>query len=164
MDFSNKKHSQIESWIKNHEDNGQTNVPLYIELLEDRARRAQEKQLLNLEASLSHLTQVAVGQRCTTYGALASASSVEWTKARHQMNGVGGHLDRLLDLCHARKLPMLPALCVNQSGLQSGELEETALAGFVTGARRLGFKVIDDRSFHHQCRDECWEWGRQQKD
>jgi hypothetical protein len=163
MDFSSKKHSEIESWIKNHEDHGQTNAPLYIELLEERARRTQEKQILNLEVSLSHLRQAAIEQRCTTYGALANASGVEWSKVRHQMNGVGGHLDRLLDLCHARKLPMLPAICVNQSGLQSGELEESALTGFATGAQRLGISVIDARAYHHQCRNDCWEWGRQQK-
>lgn len=160
MNFSSKEDAEIERWIKNHEEKSHTEVPLYLALLEERARRAQQKQHLNLEASLKHLMQVAVEQTCTTYGALAQASNVEWSKARHQMNGVGGHLDRLLDLCHARQLPMLPAICVNQSGLAKCELEESALAGFLTGARRLGFKVTDGRAFHHHCRDACWEWGR----
>ena len=158
--FPNKTDAQIDTWIKNHETGGLTSAPLYMRLLEERARRSQSKQVLIIEASLEHLRQAAIEQRCTTYGALANASNVDWSKARHQMNGTNGHLDRLLDICHARGMPMLPAICVNQSGLTNCELEETALSGFVTGAQRLGIKVTDARAFHHKCRDECWEWGK----
>lgn len=157
-----KSDPQIETWIRNHESQGLTAAPLYIRLLEERARRSQEKQLLNIETSLEHLKLAAIEQRCTTYGLLAKASNVEWSKARHQMNGANGHLDRLLDICYARNLPMLPAICVNQSGLADCELEDTALAGFATGAQRLGIRVLDAREFHHKCRDECWEWGKTQ--
>lgn len=157
--FLKKSDAEIEIWIKNHEEAAQTNTPLYFQLLEERAHRSQ--QILYPEISLALLKQVAVDQTCTTYGALAKASKVEWSKARHQMNGLNGHLDRLLDLCYARQLPMLPAICVNQSGVADCELEETALSGFVTGARRLGFNVVDAREFHHHCREECWKWGRE---
>jgi hypothetical protein len=78
------------------------------------------------------------------------------------MNGPSGHLDRLLDLCHARGLPLLTAICVNQSGVADGELGKDALTGFAAGARRLGLLFADDRAFHHKCRDECWQWGRDQ--
>ena len=160
--FVTKSDPEIETWIKNHEKEGKTTTPLYMKLLEERARRSQQKHGLDREVSLSVLVQAAIEQKCTTYGALAKANNVEWSKARHQMNGTNGHLDRLLDVCHARGLPMLAAICVNQSGLETGELEETALSGFVTGAQRLGFKVTDARAFHHQCREECWQWGRSQ--
>lgn len=160
--LTTKTDVQINTWIKNHEIQGLTAAPLYIRLLEERARRSQATQVLNIETSLAHLQRAAMEQRCTTYGALAMANNVEWSQARHQMNGANGHLDRLLDVCYARGLPMLPAICVNQSGLENGELEATALAGFATGAQRLGIKVLNAREFHHKCRYECWEWGRQQ--
>ena len=83
--------------------------------------------------------------------------------ARHQMNGVNGHLDRLLDLCHARHLPLLTAFCVNQAGVSTGELGEDPLAGFVTGARRLGLLVTNARAFHHKHRDDCWAWARRRR-
>ena len=163
MDLSTKTDKQIEVWIRNHEaEAGATTRPLYQQLLEERARRAQAKQRLNLETSLQVLKQAAEGQVCVAYGELAKAGGVDWSQARHQMNGPGGHLDLLLDLCHARGLPLLPALCVNQEGVASGELGEAALAGFVSGARRLGLSVTDSRSFHHECRDQCWDWGRHQ--
>jgi hypothetical protein len=77
------------------------------------------------------------------------------------MNGANGHLDRLLDVCHARHLPLLPAICVNESGRQTGELEPSALRGFCTGARRIGYVFVDELMFHHQQRDQCWRWGRE---
>lgn len=78
------------------------------------------------------------------------------------MNGANGHLDRLLDLCHARGLPLLTAICVNLTGVSTGELGDDALVGFATGARRLGWPVTNPRALHHRCRDECWAWGKTQ--
>jgi hypothetical protein len=162
MDFSKKTDSQIEQWIANHEANGATSAPLYLALLEERIRRAQATQKMSFERSLEHLKRAAIEQRCTTYGALAAASGVEWSKARHQMNGAHGHLDRLLDICHVKGLPLLTAICVNQGGVDAGELGEDALEGFANGARRLGISVGDPLEFHHACRDECWAWGQGQ--
>jgi len=78
------------------------------------------------------------------------------------MTGSAGHLERLLETCHARSLSLLTAICVNQAGVQLGELGSEALAGFAAGARRLRYSFTDPREFHHRCRDECWEWGRHQ--
>jgi hypothetical protein len=161
VDLTGKKASEIETWIKNHENAKKTSEPLYLELLEERARRAQEKQKLDFGRSLEHLKQAAIHRTCTSYGDLAKASGVDWSTARHQMNGPNGHLDRLLDICHARGLPLLTAICVNQTNVADGELGEEALAGFVAGARRLGLEVTDPVEFHHRCREECWAWGAQ---
>lgn len=157
--LSSKSDQEIEQWIQNHEKNRATDQPLYRDLLEERVRRAQTRQLLNVERSLEELRNAAIAHKCITYGDLAKASGVEWSQARHQMNGVGGHLDKLLDLCHARELPLLTAICVNQEGLANCELSDGALSGFVAGARRIGRSVTDERAFHHQTRDECWMWG-----
>ena len=163
MDLQAKTDDEINQWIANHErKTGGTAQPLYRQLLEERARRAQFKQKLNLEKSLERLKDAARRGVCITYGDLAAASGVEWSQARHQMNGASGHLDRLLDLCHARGLPLLTAICVNHAGVSTGELGDDALTGFTTGAQRLGLLVTDPRTFHHRCRDECWEWGRKQ--
>lgn len=159
MDISFKTDSELDTWIRNHETAKKTGEPLYHRLLEERARRSQSKHRLDFDKSLEHLKTAARSQRCTSYGELAAASGVDWSKARHQMNGPGGHLDRLLDICHARGLPVLTAICVNQSNLDDGELGDAALAGFAAGARRLGMSVADPREFHRQCVKECWEWG-----
>lgn len=163
MDLSVKTDAELNQWIANHERRpGGTAAPLYRWLLEERVRRTQMKSDLKPERSLEHLRQAATRQVCTTYGDMAKASDLEWTRARRQMSGTNGHLDRLLDLCHARDLPLLTAICVNRSGICTGDLEEAALAGFVAGARRLGILVTDAPAFHRSCRDECWRWGREQ--
>jgi len=162
-DLTAKSDRELNNWIKNHEEQKATGSQLYRDLLLERARRAQEKQLLDFETSLAHLMQAALEQRCTSYGALAAASDVDWSQARHQMNGPNGHLDRLLEICHAKGLPLLTAICVNQQNLDTGELGEDALAGFATGAQRLGLHVGEPIEFHHKCRDECWAWGRNAK-
>lgn len=161
-DFSSKTDAEIDQWIANYEKGGQTEAARYYELLEERGRRSGKRQGLDLERSLSALKQAAISGICITYGDLAKASGVEWSKARHQMNGKHGHLDRLLELCHARQLPLLTAICVNQSGLRDGELEENALSGFAEGARRIGRTFADELAFHHACREECWIWGQTQ--
>lgn len=161
-DFSSKTDSEIDQWIVNFEKRGQANAALYYELLEERGRRSSKRPGLDLEKSLSALKQAAISGICITYGDLAKASGVDWSKARHQMNGKHGHLDRLLEICHARQLPLLTAICVNQSGLQHGELEKNALSGFAEGSRRIGRSFADELTFHHACREECWAWGRMQ--
>lgn len=163
MDLTKTTERELTNWLRNHENAGETKIPLYFALLEERARRSQATQKLRFDCSLEHLTQTAVAGICTSYGALAAANGVDWSKARHQMNGPNGHLDRLLDLCHARSLPLLTAICVNQSNIVDGELGEEALGGFVAGARRLGIEVGDPVEFHHSRRDECWTWGLRQR-
>ena len=127
-DFSKKTDAELDQWIANHETaRGGTAKPLFRQLLEERAERSQAKQKLSFARSLAHLRQTAIGQVCTTYGALAQASDVEWSQARYQMNGKNGHLERLHELCYARGFPLLTALCVNQRSVSDCELGDDAL-------------------------------------
>jgi len=161
MNLTAKTDKDLDQWIGSYEREHQTALPLYFELLEERARRSQVSQRLNLDRTLEHLKDAAVRQVCTTYGNVAKASGVAWTQARRQMDGANGHLNRVSDLCHARRLPFLTALCVNQRDVEAGELKGEALAGFVACAKRLGFFITDEQAFHRQQRDLCWVWGRQ---
>ena len=160
-DLSAKTDEQINALIRNHEQKNARDRPIYPLLLEERARRAAEKSLLDFNRSLALLREAAVMQTCVSYGKIAEASGVEWSKARHQMNGARGHLDGLLDICHAKGLPMLPAICVNKTNLATGDLDPSALLGFAEGARRLGHVFSDALDFHRARQKECWAWGRQ---
>lgn len=163
MELASKDDKQLNTWIVNHEAKGETDRPFYRELLEERARRAQAKHGLDIERSLAALKEAAIGQVCVTYGDVAAANGVSWSKARRQMSGAGGHLDRIVDVCHARGLPLLTAICVNKESVATGELGEDALDGFAAAAKRLGMAVHDPKAFHHESRDRCWEWGRAQR-
>lgn len=157
MELTAKTNAEIETWVRNHENAGKTATPLYRDLLEERVRRTQLTHKLNFDLSLEHLKLAAIQQICTSYGALAAASSVELSVARHQMNGTNGHLDRLLDICYSRGYPLLTAICVNQGNIADGELGDEALVGFAAAGQRLGLAVDDPIEFHHRCRDECWK-------
>lgn len=109
-----------------------------VELLEERVRRAQLTHKLDFGQSLEHLERTAINQICTSCGDLAMSSAQEWSKARHQMNGPNGHLDHLLDICHARGLPLQTAICVNQessSWLPNFFLAGPSRSGFWDSAR-----------------------------
>jgi hypothetical protein len=153
-----KTDDEIETWIGNFERKGITHDPVYKRLLEERAKR--QSRSLKPEVSMRHLYAMAQAGRFTTYGDLAKANGVPWNIARHAMNGAGGHLDRLLDICHARGMPLFTAICVNQAGLSSGGLSEEALKGFVGGAKRLGYHVTDESAFLHDCQVQCFEWAK----
>jgi len=164
MDLTAKNDPDLNRMIANYERKpGGVALPLYKQLLEERARRSQASQRLNPDRTLEHLKDAATRQVCTTYGNVAKASGVAWAQARRQMDGASGHLNRVADLCHARGLPFLTALCVNQNDVESGELKGEALAGFVACARRFGFLVTDEQAFHREQRDACWRWGLQQQ-
>ncbi len=163
MRFDNKTDAQIESWARKYEEAGKTDLPDYLLILAERTRRRQKKQKLNFDRSLAHLKECAIAGIFTSYGELAKASDVEWSKARHQMNGPQGHLDTLLDVCRNKDLPLLTAICVNQENLQTGRLGPDALAGFVDGAQRLGISVTDPEEFHQECVRKCFEWGKNQR-
>src|SRR5258708_23885670 len=95
-DLSNTSDAALRVWIENHERKGATNTALYRALVEEDARRRGGD--LNVETSLQHLMAAARTGQFTTYGSLAEASGVPWNKARHLMNGAGGHLDQLLSI------------------------------------------------------------------
>ena len=160
VDLNSKTDLEIESWIRNYERKSVTDTAFYKTLLEERVRR--QTSGLKLETSLSHLVSAAKAHKFTTYGDLAKASEVPWNVARHAMNGAHGHLDRLLDICHARGMPLLTALCVNQQGKNTGELGADSLKGFVNGAKRLGYKITNADAFLRDCQAQSFRWADDQ--
>jgi hypothetical protein len=162
MKLSDKSDDELESWINNHEKRGVTDTDLYRSLLEERARRNSTG--LNAETSLRHLLGVAKQHKFTTYGDVAKANGVSWNVARHAMNGEGGHLDNLLDICHARGMPLLTALCVNQNSVDTGDLSDDSMKGFIKGAKRLGYLVTDEQEFLRECQRASFSWAEQRKD
>lgn len=159
-DISKLAPARIAIWIENLRRGGNTGVPLFQKLLERQAELTGKG--LNVERSIAHLSAAARNGKFTTYGEVATASEVPWNLARYAMNGAGGHLDQLLDICHVRGLPMLTSICVNQANVTSGDLGPESLAGFIAGVRRLGFKVLDSeaKGFLEAKQLECFEWGR----
>jgi hypothetical protein len=154
VNFAEKSDQEIDTWISNHEIRKQTDSPLYRALLEERARRSSNH--LNVDRTLDYLRDYAKKQKFTTYGQVAEANGMDWKNARRHMPR---HLDRGLEVCHARGWPLLTAICVKQNEVETGELSGDSLAGFIKGVRRLGYSVTDEKQFLKDAQKACFEWS-----
>jgi hypothetical protein len=150
--------NEIRTLIANHERTKATTVPRYRELIDEHARRFGKG--LRVEVSLVYLKEAAKRGEFTTYGSLAEANGVHWSKVRRRMDGAHGHLGDVLSVCHAHGLPLLTALCVNKEAIKDGTLSDEALSGFIKAAKRLGYTMTDDRAFLKHCQKQCFAWGQ----
>ncbi|MEM5493282.1 hypothetical protein [Hoeflea sp. AS16] len=157
-----KSDADIDQWIANHERAGKTRSTLYQELIVDRNRRHGKG--LDLATSIAALTRSAKEKRYISYGDLAAANGLTWSKARLRMNGKHGHMDDLLAYCHSHEMPLLTAIVVGRDHLDSGEMDDETINGFVAGSRRLGVSVSEPVAFLKQCQSECFEWAARQAD
>lgn len=158
LDLISKSDVEIDNWIANHERLKKTDSDLYRGLIAERNRRFGRG--LKIEVSMRLLSEAAKAGRFVSYGELAEANGIVWSKARHLMNGKHGHLDDLLAYCNAHRLPLLTAIVVQKGKLDSGEMDDFTLAGFVEGAQRIGRDVTDSKIFLQKCQDECFAWGQ----
>lgn len=156
--LQSKTDKEIDNWIARHEENRRTDDSLYRLLIEERNRR--HGQGLNLKSSISFLIGSARDRRFVSYGDLADASNVAWSKARHRMNGAHGHLQDILCYCHARKWPLLTAIVVHKRYRETGDMDDFTLDGFVEGAERLGFVVLDRKQFLKEHQETCFNWAK----
>lgn len=162
IDLAKKTDAEIDNWIANHERVGETKTDLYVSLIAERSRRHGHG--LTIAKSMAALIAAARRHEFISYGELAEANEVPWTKARHRMNGKYGHLDDLLAHCHSNNLPLLTAIVVQKGKLASGEMDQFTLDGFIEGVQRLGIPVTDPSTFLENSQRECFEFdwaGRQ---
>ncbi|WP_417410525.1 hypothetical protein [Hoeflea sp.] len=158
--LENKSDADIDQWIANHERAGKTRSTLYQDLIVDRNRRHGNG--LDIATSIAAMTISARENRYISYGDLAAANGLSWSKARPRMNGNHGHLDDLLAFCHSHEMPLLTAIVVGREHLDSGEMDEETINGFVAGVRRLGVSVSEPVVFLKQCQSDCFEWAAKQ--
>jgi hypothetical protein len=156
MDLTSKSDSEIDTWISNHERLKKTDSDLYRTLIVEKGRR--HGRGLSIEVSMRAMMQAAKNGKFISYGELAEANGIAWTKARHLMNGKHGHLDNLLAYCQSNGLPLFTAIVVQKAKLDSGDMDDFTLAGFVEGAERIGRPVVDVRDFLQRCQEECFAW------
>lgn len=160
--LENKSDADIDQWITNHERAGKTRSTLYQDLIVDRNRRHGKG--LDIRISIAAMTKSAKENRYISYGDLAAANGLTWSKARLRMNGKYAHMDDLLAYCHSHEMPLLTAVVVGRNHLDSGEMDEETINGFVAGIRRLGVSVTEPIAFLKQCQSECFEWAAKQAD
>jgi len=160
--LENKSDADIDQWITNHERAGKTRAPLFQELIVERNRRHGKG--LDISTSIAAMTKSARESRYISYGDLAASNGMTWSKARPLMSGKHSHMDDLLAYCHSHEMPLLTSIVVGRDHIDSGEMDEETIDGFVAGIRRLGVSVAEPVEFLKQCQSECFEWAAKQPD
>ena len=142
IDLEKLSTAQIETLIENHRAKKATGAPLYSDALRELEKRKGKG--LDFDKSLSIIWQAAKERRYLSYKELADASGADWTQVHYE---IGRHLWGLLEYAHQKELPMLSAIVVNKSNVDSGKMERDTLKGFVGAARLLGYSVTDEEAF-----------------
>ena len=146
----------LKDMVLRHEKAGATDRPAYRSAMEELAKR--QSKALKPDVTISLLRKSAQEGKFTSYKAVSEANGTVWAKVHWQMPD---HLDYILRLCHINGWPLLTALCVNSENIATGDLAESSLAGFVKGARRLGYSITDEAAFLRKCQQDCFMWGKE---
>ena len=154
-DYSEIPTENLKDMVLRHEKKKVTNTPEYRSAVEELARR--QSTALKTEVTIAHLIEHARKEEFTSYGAVADANGAEWSKVHWQ---VTDHLDYILQICNMRGWPLLTAICVNKENIETGDLAESSLSGFVKGAQRLGHTVTDHQQFLKDCQKASFDWGK----
>jgi hypothetical protein len=154
IDIASLSDPKLSSLIANHRRLGATSEPNYVAALAESARRSGGG--LDFETTKTAIIEAARDRRFISYLDIANASGVPWNKIHRN---VGRHLDELLEWCHRSGFPLLTAIVVNKPNVGTGRLEESALRGFVEGARRVGYSVIDSEAFLAEQQRRVFDWA-----
>lgn len=157
IDVTTLDDRQLTTLIENHRKQGATCKPLYAAAIAEYEARYTPN--LRFQTSLAYLVKAASDGRFVSYGELAEVNGAEWSKVRRPMNR---HLEALLDHAHRQGWPLLSAIVVNKQKLASGEMDATALAGFIKAARSLGYGITDERAFLKEQQLACFAWAKTQ--
>ena len=96
---------------------------------------------LDLEKSYAAILKAAREQRFISYGDLAAASNVPWSRARYLMPN---HLGQLVTAAYEHGWPMPSAIVVNKDDIETGRLEASARDGFLQqpGKRAMKLRML----------------------
>jgi hypothetical protein len=155
IDVANLSDQQLKNIIDNHRRQGATDRALYLQALEEEARRSGNG--LDFNKTFEVIRRAAQARRFVSYKELADASGAEWNKVHYSM---GKHLWSLVEFAHRKGWPMLSAIVVNQGNVTTGQMEPNTLKGFVAAAKDLGFSITDEEAFLREQQRRVFEWAR----
>ena len=156
-DLTKLTNRELQNLIDNHRRKNATDKPLYADAMTEYHRRHGGE--LSLECTIAYIRKAASEMRFVSYGELAEANGATWDKVRYPMND---HLWVLVDYARRRGWPMLSAMIVNKQHVQTGQMEDATLTGFVEAARALGYVITDQKAFLREQQSLCFQWGLSQ--
>lgn len=111
---------------------------------------------LDSEKTYAAILKAARKRQFLSYGEIAAASNIPWAKARRL---VPQHLGQLVTVAHERGWPLPSAIVVNRDDVATGQLQGSALAGFLAAAKDVGYDVTVPESFVREQQEKVFEWA-----
>ena len=148
--------ADLDALIANFRSKGVISHPVFLEAMERRERKGPNA--LDFKKTLVAVREAAAHGRFLSYKAVAEASDVAFEKVHWS---VGSHLLRLLEYARGHGWPPLSAIVVNIQHVDTGRMEESALQGFLSGARAVGYEVAgDDETALRSLQQAVFAWAR----
>ena len=116
---------------------------------------------LSLDTIYRTILAAARERRFVSYGELATAHGVPWPKVRRE---VPRQLGELVQFCHEEGWPLLSAVVVPQTAVETGLLDGPAREGFLTAARELGHEIGDPEAFVRDQPERVFAWASEAPD
>jgi hypothetical protein len=146
---------QLENLIENHRKKGETRAPLYLDARRELERRKGKG--LDFEKSREIILAAARAGRFLSYKQLADASGADWNQVHY---AIGSHLWELVEYADRNGWPLLSAIVVNKSNVETGVMEPETLKGFIAAARELGYSVTNDTKFLKEQQTRVFAWAQ----
>lgn len=153
--LSDHSDKELDTLVENYRRKGATSAPRYAEIVAELHRR--DAGPLDLATTIRFLHGAASQGRYVSYSQVAEANGRDWNDVRYPMNT---HLWVLVDFARRAGWPMLSALIVNKANVETGDMDDATLKGFVAAARSLGHALNDDRGFLAAQQEGCMAWGK----
>lgn len=156
INTSDRTDDELKNLIDNHRKRDATDRPLYLEALRELERRKGKG--LDFEKSFEVIRKAAEERRFLSYGELAQESGAEWNKVHY---AIGNHLWSLVEYAHRNGWPLLSAIVVNKSNVETGTMEPDTLKGFINAARELGYAVTNEIKFLREQQEAVFAWAQE---
>ena len=114
------------------------------------------EEKLDLQTTYRAIVDAARERRYISYGELAKANGVKWSKARFPLNG---QLGELMRIAAKRGSPLPGSIVVNRANIATGRLEGSSRNGFLAAAQELGLSVGDPEAFVKEQQEKMFEWA-----
>ncbi|MEZ5846491.1 MAG: hypothetical protein R3C70_07055 [Geminicoccaceae bacterium] len=155
LDFASKSIDQLKTWAENYRNYKKTDDPTYALIVEELNKRCVI--VFDIMKTVAFIRERARERKFLHYGEIAECHGYEWDRARHPLNE---HLGCVVQYGKHKGWPMLSAVVVNKENLETGEMAESTLAGFLNAAYLYGYDVQDERAFLAEQQEACFEWAR----
>jgi hypothetical protein len=112
----------------------------------------------NMDKTIAAIRKHGRVRNFLSYKDVAEASGLNWVRSRR---GVGPHLDALSVHCNDQGWPLLTAIVVQKDKMDTGEMTQESLKGFLEGVRAAGQDVdIEDVAFMKREQQRVFAWCR----